>query len=51
MERLETINTNQEEKVKEALGVTGHSLLRELTNSALAYYDFVRKKWIVNLEL
>ena len=47
LKNLERLNTNSEAKLKEELGSVGHELLKELSKSALAYFDATKKKWIV----
>lgn len=50
LKKVEELDTNREDQMKQALGKVGYELLKELSNSALAYFDLVRKKWVVNIE-
>jgi len=50
LKKVEELDTNREDQMKEALGKVGYELLKELSNSALAYFDLVRKRWVVNIE-
>jgi len=48
MKKLESLDTNDESKIKKVLGTKGHKLLKTLWEGGLVYYDSVNKRWVLS---
>jgi len=47
-EKLNTLDTNDESKLKKVLGKEGYELLKTLWEGGLVYYDSVNKRWVLS---
>jgi hypothetical protein len=47
MKKLESLDTNDESKLKKVLGKEGYKLLKTLWEGGVVYYDSVNKKWVL----
>ncbi len=50
LQKLETLDSYSDDKMREVLGVTGAELLKALYRDVKAYFDAIRKRWVVDLK-
>lgn len=50
LNKLEMLDSYSDDKMREVLGVTGAELLKALYRDVKAYFDAIKKRWVVDLK-